>query len=367
VTAVSITPLGDQTANTVYGVGSVVVNPAASTTYVLTVTRGSETMSATTSVAVVTGVATGWNLLETFDQYSLPILGANGIWNDATGGSGQIVTPNGNRAVRTATGNAMNFLNLHALTVPEGQARTLFFRAMAGATNAAGLTNIVGLTDKSMRSYGDSYVNIGPAIYFAAFTNTLAEATTNAWYIGARNGWLGNNTSTDVEYATNALEAGVVYNIWLDITNAPLGEFADDTFTVSIAKEGSAERTVLFTDRRSDRDPYYIEAVLGGMLPTLDKLIVLGNNATYSAMFDDFYLTTTGYLTTVPRVYAYTGPTPGPLSLGYDGSQLEIRWTNGTLQQAPSVEGPWADVPGSPASPYMAPPTGAAMFYRSRL
>ncbi len=43
-----------------------------------------------------------------------------------------------------------------------------------------------------------------------------------------------------------------------------------------------------------------------------------------------------------------------------------IEWTGGgTLQAAPAVNGPWADVPGA-ASPFTFPPSGAALFGRVR-
>lgn len=364
---VLITPLGDVTGDTIVGVGSRVISPGASTTYVLSVIRGSETLSATTSVAVITGVASGWNLLENFDQSALANLAANGYWSDATGNSGQIITPNSNRALRTATANAMNYLNLRNLTINENQGRTLFFRLIPGAANSAALTNIVGLTDKSMRGYGDCVVNIGPVLYIAAFTNDVAGVETNGWYIGARNGWYGANTSAPIDYTTTPLEAGAVYNVWINVTNQPLGEFLDDTFSVYIAKEGDATRTLLFDNYRSDRDPWHVDVVLGGMLPILDKLIVLGNNASFSALFDDFYLSASGYLNTVPRPYGYTGPQPGPLAIQQVGDQLQIQWSDGVLQNAPTAEGPFTDVPGNPTSPYPVTPSGAAMFYRSRL
>ncbi len=134
-----------------------------------------------------------------------------------------------------------------------------------------------------------------------------------------------------------------------------------------VQKEGDATRSVLFQDYRSDRDPYYTDPVLGGILPTFDKLIVLGNSGTYSAIVDDFYLSVGAYNPTVPRPYGYTGTPPGPVSVGKVGGQLEVRWTNGTLQQATTVTGPWTDVGGNPVSPYLVTPAGAATFYRSRL
>jgi hypothetical protein len=251
--------------------------------------------------------------------------------------------------------------------VAEKQGRTLFFRMIAGANDASAATNIVGLTDKSQRSYGDEFLNIGPVLYAAGFTNELAGTTTNAWYIGARNGWQGGNTSYDIDYPGAALDAGVVYNVWIDITNSPAADALSDTFTVYIQKPGETSRSVLFQDYTSDRDLNYVDPVLGGFLPILDKLVIMGNSATYSALFDDFYLSTAGYNATVPRPYEFTGSRPAPVaSIRAAGGKVEISWTGGTLQHSATVQGPWTDVSGNPASPYIISPTEAAMFYRTR-
>ncbi len=363
-TQVTISGLGDVTAQTAVGVGSQIISPAQSTNFVLTVKRGVDTLSATTSVAVISGVATGWTLLDDFDQYQPGNLFAGGYWNDTSGSAGQVVTANGNRAMRT-TSSGISFLNLRSLSIQELQARTLFFRIIPGADNAVGVTNIVGLTDKSQRSYADEFSNIGPVLYPTALTNVDYLVETNGWYLGARNypgGTIDYNGTTPPQLA---LESGGVYNVWVDLTNAPMGDLINDTFTVYIQKEGGAARTVLFQDYGSDRDFFLIDPVLGGMLPVLDKLVVMGNSATVSAVFDDFYLSTAGYNATVPKAYAFAAP-PGPLSITWSGSQLQISWSNGTLQSSTNAAGPYVDVPGNPSSPYLASPTGEGTFYRSR-
>jgi len=368
-TQVSIDTLGDVTAQTSVGIGSTNVTLTQTTTYVLTVNRGADTLSATTSVAVVEGVAAGWNILDDFNQYPQGNLFANGYWNDTSGNSAKVLAVNGNNAVSNSLGGGIVYLNLGNLTVTENQARTLFFRIIPGPGNASGATNIVGLTDKSQRGYGDEWLNIGPVLYAAAFTNDLIGATTNAWYLGARNGYTGGNTSNPIDYPGPALEPGVVYNVWIDITNAPLGNFLflSDTFSVYVQKEGdSSPRTVVFQDYMSDRDPFYIDDVLGGMLPNLDKLVVMDNTSAFSAAFDDFYLSTGGYNSTVPVAYTRVEVPPGPLSIGMTGGQIEIRWTDGVLQQTSSLTGQWSDVPGNPTSPYTTTPSGSGMFYRAR-
>jgi hypothetical protein len=364
-TQVTISQLGNVTGQTSVGIGSQTITPAQATNYVLTITRGVDTLSATTSVAVVTGVASGWTLLDNFDQAKTGSLFSSGYWNDTSGSGGQVVTANGNLAMRT-TSAGISFLNLRALSIQETQACTLFFRIMPGANNAAGITNIVGLTDKSQRAYADEFSNIGTMLYPTPFTNSAYSVETNGWYLGARNfpgsaiDYVGSQPEPQI-----ALESGGVYNVWMDITNAPMGELAYDTFTVYIQKEGGSPRTVLFQDYSSDRDFFAIDPVLGGMTPVLDKLVVMGNSATLSAVFDDFYLSTSGYNATVPKAYNF-GLQPGPLSIGYSGIQLQITWTNGTLQSSTNVAGPYVDVPGNPASPYPVAPSGGLNFYRTR-
>lgn len=370
-TQVLISPLGDVTAQTSVGIGSRSITQSVSTTYVLTVKRGLDSLSATTSVAVVSGVAPGWTVLDTFDEAGLGNLFNSGYWNDTSGNAGQVVSVNGNRALRT-TSAGISFLNLRSLSIQETQACTLFFRVIAGEDNAAGVTNIVGLTDKSQRSYGDETANIGPVLYPTPFTNDLIGVTTNGWYLGARNGWLGGNNSNPIDYLGNqpspqyALEGGAVYNIWVDITNAPIADLASDVFNVYVQREGGAPRAILFQDYASDRDLFFVDPVLGGILPALDKLVVMGNSATLSALFDDFYLSKGAYNSTVPKPYTVSQPPLGPVGVSWVGNQIQITWSNGILQSATVVNGPYTDVPGNPSSPLLVSPTGQGTFYRSR-
>ncbi|HEX5220605.1 MAG TPA: LamG-like jellyroll fold domain-containing protein [Verrucomicrobiae bacterium] len=357
--------VGDVTGQTSVGIGSQAVSPAETTNYVITVTRGVDSLTATTSVAVVTGVAAGWTLLDNFEQSQLGNLAASGYWNDTSGTAGQVTNVYGSKALRTVN-TGVSFLNLRNLSVLENQTRTLFFRMIPGAGIPSTVTNMVGLTDKTQRGYADAVANIGPILYVAPFTNVNIPVDTNGWYLGARNG-----VGAAVDYFGNqptlqtAFEAGEIYNIWVDITNAPLADFANDMFSVYVQKEGGAPRALVFQDYISDRDLFLIDPVLGSITPNLDKLIVLGNGATVSCIFDDFYLSTSGYNSTVPKPSGMVIP-PGPVSITWSGNQLQISWTRGTLQSSSNVDGPYVDVLGNPASPYLVTPTGVSTFYRTR-
>ena len=172
-----------------------------------------------------------------FDQAQLGNLSASGYWNDTSGTAGQVLNVYGNKALRS-TNTGVAFLNLRNLTIVENQACTLFFRVIAGTNNAAGVTNIVGLTDKSQRNYDDARANIGSVLYVAPFTNFAVAVDTNGWYLGAR-----NFPGSEIDYFGNqpqaqaALDFATVYNIWVDITNGPMAEFVNDLFSVYVQKE----------------------------------------------------------------------------------------------------------------------------------
>lgn len=368
VSQVTIDQLGDVTSTTIAGAGTNLLTLNETTTYVLTARRGLDTLTATTTVAVVEGVNPGWTLLDNFDRYTPGPLSAPKYWTDARGDSAQFINNQGNIALKTTTGDSVAVLNLRELMVKEGEAATLFFRMVTGTNTAAGVTNIVGLTDKVQRGYGDAFQNLGPVIYAAALTNDVWAIDTNAWYVGARNGPIGGNVSNPIDWPGTPLLENTVYNVWIDLTNAPMDNFISDTFSVFVQKDGTSGRVQLFQDYTSDRDFFYAEPVLGGMTPNLDKLVVLGNNGNLSAVFDDFYLSKGSYNATVPRPYEFTGPT-GPLpavNIKWSGNQVEIMWSEGTLQESTTLTGGWTDVPGATAPSYKVTPGAGNKFYRAR-
>ena len=58
---------------------------------------------------------------------------------------------------------------------------------------------------------------------------------------------------------------------------------------------------------------------------------------------------------------------PGSLHIKWSGSQLQITWDTGILQEADSITGDWSDVPGAAAPSYLVTPVGAQKYYRTRL
>jgi hypothetical protein len=168
------------------------------------------------------------------------------------------------------------------------------------------------------------------------------------------------------------LESNVVYNLWIDVTNGTLtaGVETGDLFTVWIQKDGdAAPRTMLLQDYISDRSPTGDPAGAGGTLTRaiLDKLIV-GFNDVSSLLFDDFYISKSGYNATIPRPFGFTTPigqsqgTP-TITVGRNVDKVRITYSNGTLQSSPSVTGPWNPVAGA-TSPYDVTPSGTEQYFQ---
>ena len=364
---ISISPtVGDVTAHTVVGVGTNWIKPTTNTSYVLTVKRGVSSISSTVSVAVVTGVAPKWALLDNFDTYHSGPLNATAWWRDLRGNSAQVALHQNNLSLTMLAGDSDAILALQTNTLQEAQSATLFFRMTLPTPGATTPVQIVGLTDKNARSYSDIGSNpgggIGPVVYAALLADPVGG--TNAWFLGAKDG-----IGAPVTYNGAPLTPGT-YNVWVDITNAPMNDpvagFVSDTFNVWVQLLGDPARTNVFTGFTSDRDPGFVDVIIGGMQPNLDKLVVAGNSASDSAFFDDFYLSTGGYGTTEPRPYGFSGSPLPALKVSLNGASLVVQWTSGTLQSASSLNGPWADVSGAAIPSYSTPVTGSAQYFRAR-
>jgi len=346
--------LGDVTATTVAGAGSVTVTPTATTTYTLTIRRGADELTAKATVTVVKGVAPNWAVLDNFDEHALGPISRTAWWSDTRGDYAQVESLNGNHLLSVHTTDSAVVLPIGTLKVSEGQARTLFFRMLIQGEPTAALRHVIGLTDKNVRSQGDTTSNIGPAVH--ANYDTAAPP----WFLGVIYGVGGT-----IEYAVDPLETGVLYSVWIDIQNRPMNDPVSpyDLFSVYIQKQGAADRTELFKDYLSDRDPFTPDPVLGPMMPDLDKLFVSGNNTGASLWFDDFFISKSGTNASVPAPFN-EGGTP-EVSIRLAGAQIEVAWTGGTLVSAPSLAGPWSRVPEATASPYLTSPTQAQAYYRA--
>jgi len=364
-TQVLIDQLGDVTSKTVGGTGTTNLTLTNTTTYVLTVIRdtaalGHEVVKATNTIGVVDGVAANWHLLDNFDFYSPGVLAANGWWVDlgSGGASVSVVTPtNCNRLVKTVLSSSAAYLRLNNLTVVSNQSATLFFRMIPQGNST--IRQVVGITDKPANFYFQLESQVGPAVQP---TVNDPSQNTNDWLLAAR-----NVPYSAVTFDTNVLATNVVYSVWIDVTNVFIGDriYPDnyDMFSVYIQKDGDPSRTCVFTNYTSDRDLLLSDPLTGG-LPTenLTRIFLGANNASESALYDDFYLSKSGYNATIPRVFGYGGLAP-TLQLQWTGSQWQALF-QGTLQEASTVNGAWSDVSGA-TSPYTVTTTGDKKFYRA--
>ena len=66
------------------------------------------------------------------------------------------------------------------------------------------------------------------------------------------------------------------------------------------------------------------------------------------------------------QTFAVTVYLPPTITFQVGGSQFQLAWPRGALQQANDVAGPYFDIPGA-TSPYVATPSAASKFYRLRM
>jgi hypothetical protein len=187
-------------------------------------------------------------------------------------------------------------LSLNNLTVMEGQQRTLFARFYFTQTPDAGTVNqYMGLSDKGIRFFDDSDGELGPDV---GFQNTSGPIEIGTW----------NGFGAAFEAGAFGLQPQTAYNLWIDVRNDPIAE--GDLVSIHIARDGDVGRTTLFQDYRSDRNPTPDPGDLIGYptKPDLRTLTVAGNTANSLVHFDDFYLSKSAYLATVPRVYGFSTP-----------------------------------------------------------
>jgi hypothetical protein len=326
---------------------------------VLTVNRGLEQVKATNRIGAVAGVAADWSLLDNFDFYSPGSLAANGWWVDvASGSSVSVVASSFNRMVKTTISGAGAYLKLNNLSVSSNQSCTLFFRLMLPAASPSEvIRQYVGITDKPGNFVYQYQSNVGPAD-----RPTVNDPSQNPgdWLLSAV-----SMPSSPAVFATNILQPGAVYSVWIDVTNVFIGDRAlenMDVFSIHIQKEGDESRTTVFENYVSDRDLSLDDPLTGGVPTDNLNRIYLCGAGTESALYDDFYLSKSGYNAGIPRAFGYSGPPPG-LQLQWSGSQWQIHF-QGKLLEATSLSGSWNEVIGA-TSPYPVPTTGEMKFYRS--
>lgn len=277
--------IGDVAAQSQFGVGSIEVTVNANTTYTLTLTRGAETLSATTSVAILENVAAGWRLLDNLERLNPGPIAGQGNWQSPDG-VGVVINLGANKVLGYDGGNDLVALSLKSLTLREGQRATLFFRIYANSADTDSVLGVnVGLTEKPIRFVGDFAQDVGPYVRFErAFTGDPVSVL-------ARNG---NGAAYD--FGPLTLDLDSVYNVWIDIRNDPPDGFSTgDIYSVHLQKSGENTRTLMFQDYIGDRNPAG-SPELGLPKPDLDSLLAAAVGAaqgTQHVYLDDFFLSQT--------------------------------------------------------------------------
>ncbi len=302
---ITITPgIGNVTAQSAFGVGQIDVLLPNTTTYTLTASRGMEVpVTQTLTVTALPGVSAGWEWLEDFEGRTPDNLGGQGRWI-AGEGQATVADTGGNQAVKVTGGADLLALPLLSRTVLETQKATLFFRFFHSSADAGLPVDLsLGLTEKSIRGSGDFRTNIGTYLHFARVAGGPLT-------LEARDG-----IGAAYQPADYSVLPDQVYNVWIDITNNPLG--STDTYSVHVAPEGGV-RTTLFAEFASDREPQEV-VVLGSPLPDIHYLFLCAataNQAFEAVQLDDFYLSSPDtFNTTVPVPSSFMVDPVTPLAI----------------------------------------------------
>ena len=359
--------VGDVTANSEFGVGSVAVPIEGTSNFTLYASRGNQTVSESVLVTVYEGVADGWSLIENFETLEADAsVNGQGRWKNPDGVTAVVdtETPSGNALTLNAT--ALSAILLGSKTVKEGERATLFFRVYTSEGDAPGIQSNVGLSEKPVRFIGDFACEVGPFIQFS----DLEGFGIDMYAINGFGGTL-DWTGSTVDYDTT-------YNVWLDVDNRNLED--GDQFTMYFQEATGGDRTEAFKDYISDRNPAgSVDLVLPG--PDLDTLFVTSHSAALVAgqfLVDDFYISSGAFNESVPsEIGSLTvteeiiddstppggGGEPGEITgISIADGSVTIEYT-GTLKSSNSVTGPYVNVNGASGPAYTVNPDQAQQFY----
>jgi hypothetical protein len=295
--------------------GSTNITLPANQTYSFTLTAHNGIVAdkqATTTIKVLQGVRTSWNLIQRFDGvFANTTSGVNG--NDWTSlGSiysgkldvNNVVTVNGNEALSPRSGyrpdsganvgfdstGTISYGALNNMTIPPYQQNTLFFRfslttppsvSNGGTPLSSGLDLAIGLTDFGFATgpLGGTQPAgtggaVGPGIHISTQDPTLAYLPGTPFDLQAANytnSATGNGYAAGYDYltdavngTTNGLMTNVNYYCWLDVSNDNTHAVTDgSTFTNTVQEarfafwiqaQGASSRTLLFSNFYGNRD-----------------------------------------------------------------------------------------------------------------
>ena len=302
--------VGNVSTNSAFGIGNIEVTVNGLTTYTLTASRGSESITAKVSVKSLSGVAAGWRLVENFESLAAGRIGGKGNWVNPEG-TFSVVDLGANKVLGYTDGNSLAALPLNSLMLREGQKATLFFRVYVGTNDLVSVLGLTfGLTERPIRFNGDFNGNVGPYVRL----ERLFEGSTTD--LLARNGVGGG-----YDPATDAVPPGNVYRVWIDVENRPFNvqggvQNGGDVYSVHVQKEGAAARTTLFQDYVADRDAVNIDPTFGAPGTNLTHVFfsaIGANQGTNIVRFDDIYLSANGFNSTTPVAASFFVPAPKPI------------------------------------------------------
>jgi hypothetical protein len=314
-------------------VGSTNITLSANQTYSFTLTAHNglvANVTASTSVKVLQGVSSNWNLIQRWDGlFGNTTAGVNG--NGVTSLLGNfagnldrfnVVTVNGNEALSPRSGyltdsasaigfdsrGALTWANLNNLTVPPNQVNTMFFRFSLttpsvvnnGATPLySGLDLGIGITDSGFASgplgglQPPSTGLVGPGIrivnYDASGNYGLVPYDLEAFnYTNGAASGTADGYAAHYSYLTDAVNgnpAGLMTNVnyycWLDVSNdnthgvvngTITNTFQEPRFSMWIQKQGDSSRTLLFSNFLGNRDYSQNGINNDNMSPYLNKV-----------------------------------------------------------------------------------------------
>ena len=315
--------VGDVTAIGTFGVGSTTVTITEPTTFTLTASRdGEPSVTETISVSPISGVASGWNWIEDFNDFSAGPLLAQGGWL-APAGSFVVQTIGDTQAIHQTDEADLTgrYLGTHGIT--EGSSRTLFFRFCASSLEAdLPISLKVGLTEKGFRFANDWEENIGTYVIFSRVAGGPLQ-------MQAINGIDGTPVDSGLTFEPDAS-----YDVWIDVTNNTLD--ITDKFTAYVAPSGGS-RSVVFDNYNSDRKPGEV-FLLGFPRPDIDHIFAVANleagQASLAVALDDFYISPAGsFLSTAPVASGFGKGTIGApeiTSSGYDAASgmMSLEWNS---------------------------------------
>jgi hypothetical protein len=329
--SIAISGLGD--VSYLGPVGSTNITLPANQTYTFTLTAHNGLVAdvqASTSVKVLQGVPTSWNLIQRWDGLFTPTTqgpNANGVVSLLGNYAGaldrfNVVTVNGNEALSPKSGyladnasaigydsrGALTWANLNNLTIPPQQVNTVFFRFSLttppavnnGATALySGMDLGIGVTDFGFATGplggaqppggqlvgpGIKIVNYDASGNYGVVPYDLEAANyTNGAAGGTADGYAqGYDYLTDTANGnTNGLMTNVNYYCWLDVSNdnthgvvngTITNTFQEARFSFWIQAQGASSRTLLFSNFYGNRDYSQNGFNSDNMSPYLNKV-----------------------------------------------------------------------------------------------